>query len=367
MNYNHITPDIMTKFLTDDLSPEERQAAELHFAVCPECAAKLDEQRRFENDTARSYPRTFSGRLDPDSEKTISDAVREQLNEPAESPAWIKRIRGAVVIQVTAVAAVAIILFAMILAPSGKKQPAASAPEKTGTAAVVPEQVKESSVKTTPSPAPAVAAEKGEAAATAAKPAEQEAEAPVEPPVVTEALNPGLIRLFALNEFSLRPTEKDTFRQGAVCMDSPFESGVCILLAVSPEKEDPAERRAELLIHPEGKTVLLSQVVKAGEEDTVSAALINGEKKDPDVVFATIFSSDEKAEQIRIAGKDILKDGAPAPLRLAAVIHAAGKPRILLNREIRKKMLEELSALVKEEYAGDSRVALFLEKLRKVK
>ena len=365
MNYNHITPDVMTKFLTDDLSPEERQAAELHFAVCPECAAKLDEQRRFENDAARSYPRTFSGRLDPDCEKALGEAVREQLNAPAESPVWIKRIRGTVAIQVGAVAAVALLLFAMILAPSGKKR-TTDAPEKAGTAAL-PAQTKEASVKTPPAPVAVPAEKEAPAEEVAAKPSE--AEAPVEPPVVTEALNPGLIRLFALNEFSLRPTAKDTFRQGAVCMNSPFESGVCILLAVSPEKEDPAERRAELLIHPEGKTVLLSQVVKAGEEDTVSAALLNAEKKDPDFVFATVFSSDENAEQIRIAGKDVLKDDdpAPAPLRLAAVIHAAGKPRILLNREIRKKMLEELNALVKDEYAGDSRVVLFLEKLRKVK
>ena len=126
MNYNHIPSDVMTKYLTDDLSPEERRTAELHIAGCPECAAKLDEQRRFEDAAARSYPRTFSGKLDPECAKAIDDAVRDRLNTPEESPFWTKRIRGTVVIQFLTVAAVALVLFAMIVAPSdsdkGKKE-----------------------------------------------------------------------------------------------------------------------------------------------------------------------------------------------------------------------------------------------------
>ena len=355
MNYNHIPPDIMTKFLTDDLSAEEKQNAELHLAVCPECAAKLDEQRRFEDAAARSYPRTFSGRLDPDCEKAIDDAVRDRLNTPEESPAWKKRIRGAVVIQLGAVLTVALILFAMIIT-SGKKKAAGPNKVSAATAASAAAPAAKRSKEVTTAPAPSAEVPKADAEGS-------------EAPLVMEPLNTGLIRLFSLNEISLRPGEKETFRQGAVCMDSPFEEGVCILLAVSPEREDPAAERAALQIVPAGTTVLISELSKSGEGDAVSAALFNRKKNDPVFVFARVVSSDEGASDIRIAGKDILKnlEDAPAPLRLAAVMHAAGKPQILLNREIRKKMLNELESLAKNEYADDLRISLFLEKLRKVK
>ena len=363
MNCNHISPDIMTKFLTDDLSAEERRTAELHLAVCPECAAKLDEQRRFEDAAARSYPRTFSGRLDPEGEKAIDDAVRERLNAPEVSPAWKKRIRGTVAVQLGAVAAVALMLLVMIVLPSRPKSKAAPVRKKAAkavqTVQVVPAAVP---AETKSRPAAAVVQE-------AVEP-ETEEEEDLGSLYVMEALNPGLVRLFSLNEISLRPPEKSSFREGAICMYSPFEKGICILLAAAPGKAEQPESSAGLRIVPRGKTVLLSELSRSGESDVVSAALLNLKKNQADFVFAAVMPSEAgDAPLFQIAEKDVLQDSvnAPAQLRLAAVMHAAGKPRILLNREIRKKMLEELESLAKNEYAGDLRIALFLEKLRKVK
>ena len=362
MNCNHITSEIMTKFLTGDLSPEEKQNAELHIAVCPECAAKLDEQRRFENDAARSCPRTFSGRLDPKGKKAIDDAVRECLNAPSEISFWIKRIRGTVAIQLGAVAAVALLLLAMILIPSGSKKRTNTETGKAAPSAAIPVQTSATPVKKTAKKASAPVAPAGKA-----KP-ETAADTKDEPAPVTEALNKDLIRIFALNEISLRPAKGDTFRHGAVCMESPFEDGVCILLAVC--SGDPAEGSAELRIHPEGKTVLLSQLYKSENDGVVSATLFNRKKEDPNFVFVTVFSPENGAAPFRVAGKDVLKSddaAAPSPLRLAAILHAAGKPRILMKREIREKMITELDLLVKNEYAGDPQTAIFLEKLRKVR
>ena len=106
-----------------------------------------------------------------------------------------------------------------------------------------------------------------------------------------ESLNPGLMRLLNLNELSLRPMEKEPFRQGVVCMDSPFEPGVRILLAVYAPKADPAEKRSGFQILPEGKTVLCTLWSKPGEDGAVSAALICGKAEDPASVFVTVVPS----------------------------------------------------------------------------
>ena len=364
MNYNHIPPDVMTKYLTDDLSAEEKQTAELHIAVCPECAAKLDEQRRFEDAAARSYPRTFSGKLDADCTKAIDEAIRDRLNTPGDSPLWTKRIRGAVVIQFFTVAAVALLLFLMITAPTGtaggkkEKGPASNeaetvlAPDKIP-AAEASAEVKEAETK----PQSAAVAEQ-----KAAVPEEKKAEE-AKPAVQAEVLNPGLIRVFALNEISLRPLEKEPFQKGVVCMNSPFEPGALILLAVTDPKADPAG--AGIRIQPAGQTTLLTVFAKEGENNAVAAALACAKTEDPAFVFAKVVSGNESFD---VSAKDVWnKEDAPAPLRLAAVMLAAGKPRLLLKRDIREKMIEELKSLAENEYAGSPQVARFLEKLQKVK
>ena len=370
MNYNHIPPDIMTKFLTGDLSPEERRSAELHLAVCPECAARLDEQRRFEDAAARSYPRTFSGRLDPDQEKAIDEAVRQRLNSPGDSPAWKKRIRGAVAIQLCTVAVVAILLFVMIVAPSGNadgKKEKNSDPVKTENTLApdkipVSEATLDKAEKKQPEeaaavvPGPVVPERKTEAAGPVA-PADEKNRV-----ITEEALNPGLIRIFGLNEISLLPPDGEKFRQGVVCMDSPFEPGIRILLAISGSEKHPG-----LHILPQGKTILRSRLARKGEDNAVSAALIPEKSEDPEFVFVQVVFADASAPAA-VSVKDIMsRDSAPAPLRLAAVMHAAGIPRVLLKREIREKMLEELRDLAKNEYAETPGVAGFLEKLEKVK
>jgi len=363
MNYNHIPPDVMTKYLTGDLSAEERQAAELHVAVCPECAAKLDEQRRFEDAAARSYPRTFSGKLDADCAKAINEAIRDRLNTPDDSPFWTRRIRGNVVIQFFTVAAVAILLFLMINAPTGKsegkkeKEPASNKAEAAALAPdKIPASVAPAAVKKAEADAPSAAAA-GPKAAVPAKKAEEVKQA--------DPLNPGLVRMLALNEISLRPPENGSFRQGAVCMNSPYEPGVRILLAVSAPKADPAG--AGLGIQPEGRTTILTFFAKAGEDDAAAAALLCEKKDDPAFVFAKVISGDASAP-LAVSAKDVKsKADAPAPLRLAAVMLAAGKPRLLLKRDIREKMIEELKSLAGNEYAGSPQVARFLEKLEKVK
>ena len=92
MSFQHVSDDTLSGYLSGELTAREKYDADTHFTICPECAARLEEQRSFEKKIAAAYNSSFPLYLSPDAHKAVADEVSAGFAVDTQASLWQKRI-----------------------------------------------------------------------------------------------------------------------------------------------------------------------------------------------------------------------------------------------------------------------------------
>lgn len=157
MSFKHVTDEILSGYLSGELTAREKYDADSHFTICPECAAKLEEQRAFEKKIAAAYNSSFPLYLSPDAHSAVAEEVSAGFVVNSKAPLWQKRILVKFFTQAASVVFVAALIAVMILTQSRSSVPGENIPAAAPEVPVNNMPAPVVSVKTAPpasSPAP---------------------------------------------------------------------------------------------------------------------------------------------------------------------------------------------------------------------
>lgn len=421
MSFKHVTDEILSGYLAGELTAREKYDADSHFTICPECAAKLENQRSFEKKIAAAYNSSFPLYLSPDAHCAVAEEISAGFAVDTKAPVWQKRIFIKFFTQAASVMFVAALIAVMILTQSNtaipqEAVPAAAALDQAPAAPAAPKVnqviavkkklpvavnkvtavVKVKKQKTVVKPdvvkpvvqQKAIAAQKSVAApkpvvpadvqvakiakpAPAAIPEKVKAKAVVKKTPVGNPLlqsNPALIRYFHIHPVAVRKTSDNIFLLQGV--KSPFANDLYVIYAASGTPEKGAQRKVELSLSAAGK-IPFAVYHPAGQSDVCIMSILTPVlPREIGKLESVISEGPEKQTNTLLLGKEIITadfNTAPEQVRLAAVLYAAAVPRLILKRDVRTKVLAELEKLLAGGYAGDPKVRTVYEQLKKVR
>ena len=356
MNFNHLKPETVTAYLAHELPAQDKYNADAHLAVCPECAAKLDRQRREREKISKAFARSpESGMiLSGAGRSAVDEEIRAGIGEDSSSArAWTRRIRRSLLIQIFSILLAGGILAFLLFLPR---------PEK-----------KETVVPPAPAPAPETVAESTpEVPSETPPPAEEtqpESVSGLEKPFLQSR---ELIEKLGLEKIPSAPAgEADTLLQVFVsAVRFPFASDSCVVYAdalpgknvsVSLELLPPDEVRSDACAlrpgsAPNAHSLLLGHVPEGTELPPLKLSI---RCSSPDGTVRETF--------LPVPGKILDFHDGQARVRLAALLHAASNPYLLLNKQSRAEILRDFDALLKSEYAAREDVRRLTEQLRRIK
>lgn len=158
MSFQHVTTETLTGYLAGELSAREKYDADTHFAVCPECAALLEQQRSFERKIIAAYPTERPAQLSHAALLCVNNELRSGFQVKDQTEVWNGKCRNELIIQVCSFLLIVILLFLLIL-PSIREaagvEPMPLPPEVVK-AAPAPVVAEPAPVVAEPAPAPAV-------------------------------------------------------------------------------------------------------------------------------------------------------------------------------------------------------------------
>lgn len=115
MSFQHVTTETLTGYLAGELSAREKYDADTHFAVCPECAALLEQQRSFEQKIIAAYPTERPAQLSHAALLCVNNELRSGFQVKDQTEVWNGKCRNELIIQVCSFLLIVILLFLLIL------------------------------------------------------------------------------------------------------------------------------------------------------------------------------------------------------------------------------------------------------------
>lgn len=159
MSFQHVTTETLTGYLAGELSAREKYDADTHFAVCPECAALLEQQRSFEQKIIAAYPTERAAQLSHAALLCVNNELRSGFQVKDQTEVWNGKCRNELIIQVCSFLLIVILLFLLIL-PSIREaagvEPMPLPPEVVKAEPAPIPVVQPAPVVAEPAPAPAV-------------------------------------------------------------------------------------------------------------------------------------------------------------------------------------------------------------------
>ena len=385
MSFQHVSDEILSGYLSGELTAREKYDADSHFTICPECAARLEEQRSFEKKIAAAYNSSFPLYLSPDARCGVADEVRAGFVVDKQAPLWKKRIMLKLFTQVASIVVVAAVIALMVFSREEMNLPPVSPIQNTAAVAqtekqvappapvakqnlsfTVKAQVKSKTAQGKPVPeAVMLRTAKVNDRPVMNKPLPADTTVA---PVVSLKPHKSLVRIFQTDKILIRKnTDKNFVLQG---VKSPFADNLYVIYAASGVQGENTSRKVELEMipagdpeydsfHPAGQKDVAVLIVRPRSQAPVTgilnAAIIeNGEKRSSSLKFSSsVFSSDFRT--------------APEQVRLAVILHAIGNPAYVLKRERRAVILAELEQLLAGGYAENLQIKTLLEQLKKVR
>ena len=123
-SFRHVTDELLSGYLSGELTAREKYDADSHFTICPECAAKLEKQREFEKLIASTYNSSFPLYLSPNARNAVAAEVSAGFNVDTKAPFWQRKILTSLLVQIISVCLVAAAVAAMILTQSNDNKTA---------------------------------------------------------------------------------------------------------------------------------------------------------------------------------------------------------------------------------------------------
>lgn len=396
MSFQHVSDEILSGYLSGELTAREKYDADSHFTICPECAARLEEQRSFEKKIAAAYNSSFPLYLSPDARCGVADEVRAGFVVDKQAPLWKKRIMLKLFTQVASIVIVAAVIALMVFSREEMNLPPVSPIQNTAAVAQTEKQVappapaakqnlsftakalvKSKTAQEKPGPEAVMlrtakvndrpVMNKPLPADTTAAPASVATQRLVAP-VVSLKPHKSLVRIFQTDKILIRKnTDKNFVLQG---VKSPFADNLYVIYAASGVQGENTSRKVELELipagdpeydsfHPAGQKDVAVLIVRPRSQAPVTGILNaaiteDGEKRSSSLKFgSSVFASDFRT--------------APEQVRLAVILHAIGNPAYVLKRERRAVILAELEQLLAGGYAENLQIKTLLEQLKKVR
>ena len=380
-SFKHVTDEILSGYLSGELTAREKYDADSHFTICPECAAKLEKQREFEKLIASTYNSSFSLYLSPDARNAVAAEVSAGFNIDTKAPLWQRKILVSFLIQAVSVILVAASVAAMILTQRNDNKTEVEAVPAAPVEAVQPEQPAVTQTVVTVKMPPAEVKETP-VKAEVAKPAEPtpapvpvaKVELPAKKTEVAKTADPllqahvSLIKLFHIDQIAIRKQSDQIFLLHGV--KSPFADDLYVIYAAAGVPEKDATRQIELNLAPVKKMSAISSY-PAGQRDVCVMTFRTSTLSDEiGKLESLVTENGEKNVNTLLIEKDIIEsdfNAAPEQVRLAAILQAASVPRLILKRNVRAKVIAELEKLLACGYAADPQVKFMLEQLKKVR
>ncbi len=380
-SFKHVTDEILSGYLSGELTAREKYDADSHFTICPECAAKLEKQREFEKLIASTYNSSFPLYLSPDARNAVAAEVSAGFNVDTKAPLWQRKILVSFLIQAVSVILVAASVAAMILTQRNEHKTEVESVPAAPVEAVQPEQPAVTQTVVTVKMPPAEVKETP-AKAEVAKPAEPtpapvpvaKVELPAKKIEVAKTADPllqahiSLIKLFHIDQIAIRKQSDQIFLLHGV--KSPFADDLYVIYAAAGVPEKDAARQIELNLAPVKKMSAVSSY-PAGQRDVCVMTFRTSTLSDEiGKLESSVTENGEKNVNTLLIEKDIIEsdfNAAPEQVRLAAILQAASVPRLILKRNVRAKVIAELEKLLAGGYAADPQVKVMLEQLKKVR
>ena len=380
-SFKHVTDEILSGYLSGELTAREKYDADSHFTICPECAAKLEKQREFEKLIASTYNSSFPLYLSPDARNAVAAEVSAGFNIDTKAPLWQRKILVSFLIQAVSVILVAVSVAAMILTQRNDNKTEVEAVPAAPVEAVQPEQPAVTQTVVTVKMPPAEVKETP-VKAEVAKPAEPtpapvpvaKVELPAKKIEVAKTADPllqahiSLIKLFHIDQIAIRKQSDQIFLLHGV--KSPFADDLYVIYAAAGVPEKDATRQIELNLAPVKKMSAISSY-PAGQRDVCVMTFRTSTLSDEiGKLESLVTENGEKNVNTLLIEKDIIEsdfNAAPEQVRLAAILQAASVPRLILKRNVRAKVIAELEKLLAGGYAADPQVKVMLEQLKKVR
>lgn len=422
MRFQHVSEETLSGYLSGELTAREKYDADTHFTICPECAARLEEQRSFEKKITAAYNSSFPLYLSPDARRAIMDEVNAGFVVDSQAPLWQKRVMFKLFAQVASVVIVAASIALMVFTQNTQQMPAAV---QTAVPAVIPDAAgakvviapvkakaqvldnamtvslaqktempkvdavtaakKENlnvSVAAKKVKIPAVAKQKtvAEVKDTVAveKPetAVKEAAAPVSIPSanvkkVTDPLlmqNHSLVKIFHTDNIAIRKkSDRNFILQG---VKVPFAEDLYVIYAASGVLADDSTRTVELSLSSVNKLEYIS-FHPAGQKDVcIMVFRARVLPREFGRLESVITEEREKRTNTLYLERMLVHpnfSAAPEPVRLAAILHAVSNPHLVLKRISRSQIIAELEKLLASGYAADPQIKALFEQLKKVR
>lgn len=166
-------------------------------------------------------------------------------------------------------------------------------------------------------------------------------------------------REIKLNNNMVAPKDKDAlYSYKAIAAKSPFKKDSYVIYAEAVPNERRVGRQ-QVRLDIDGLSMRNTSSLRQDDIPFTESLLF--ELKDvpgKTDVIAKVTVEIENTSMLtsyKLTAADVIEDfdKAPAPLRLAAVAHAANDQEIVFNKEMRLKMIAELDKLLANEYAND--------------
>lgn len=397
MSFQHVSDDTLSGYLSGELTAREKYDADTHFTICPECAARLEEQRSFEKKIAAAYNSSFPLYLSPDAHKAVADEVSAGFAVDTQASLWQKRIVFKLVAQAASVVLVAASIALMVFTQS--REPAVTPVQTTGVTVdrVVNVPVK-AKMQMQEQASPVKIAEKSPVAKTVAPLNKKQKDTaqpvqivknavPIAPvaaaasvassgPAVSKKIpadpllkqHDSLVKIFKSDKIAIRKmSDRNFVLQG---VKSPFTEDLYVIYAASGVPENDTKRTVELSLSTVRKLEYVS-FHPAGQKDVcVMAFRARSLPREFGNLETVITENQEKRTNTLHLGRMLVNmDFATAPesVRLAAILHAVSNPRLVLKRTSRSKIIAELEKLLAGGYAADPQIKALYEQLKKVR
>ncbi len=359
MNFNHLKEDTFNMYLSGELSAQERHAADSHLTVCPACAGKLEEHRKFLEqltETFREEKETL--RLSSRDRIVIHNAVKEKMTLPCDSGTdWNRRVRNGLLLQLFAVLLTLLLLGLAFFLPARKEIQVPAVEPQTPVPAPV-QDIKEP--EALPKETETLPLPETKEPETAAVPEPKEPEATPR----RNSWNRDLGKVLDLDNVDIFQNQvvNEGFQVSRFCFESPFAKDNFIIAVYATDTKNPDSEISLQL----ASVANLEERHPAGQKNGITGIFVMpfGELKNSRTEVCIRHSLHEKEIRFPLSGMALQNiEDVPQEIRLEAAIRACADPALVMKKDIRK----QIAVFLEENGSDDPAIAELITKLKKIK